>query len=700
VTERVEPARRSGALPGLVVLALLVASFFAVGVPRAVRRSAPPPPVETGPAPPEPAPPSPVEPRPAATPTEPAAPPPEPPPPKLSVRVVDLFGAPVAGARVRARLAGGGGDSHFDAVLAPPDAARVLAEGFTDDAGTLELGPLDGLAGAFYDVEAGRAGYAHERVRWIDDPGASVEVVLHPGAALEGRVVDGTLQPLAGARLRAVPFPSDRDFPALEVESDPSGGWRIDGLRPGHEYVVTAGAPGHASVLRGGLDPPGLVPPEDGIDFVLVDAATFQGTLRDAASREPVGGAGFVATIGDDLFAAGRTGREGRFRFEAPAGARARFPWKIPGRPALQFERVLDPSGDLGDIGLPAGTALSGHVYFRPSGLPVVETAVWALEEDAGGFFAAETAPTDETGAFSFPALSVGAVRVGAVDAAPGSQGTLELAPAHLRLPIGLLLPEPVELNGVVIGTSGLVVEGATVHLIRFAPPGPPLGPVDSGPQGGFRVPAVPDGTRFAGHAVDGDGNQGLSAVDTAGPGTSEVRVTLERASAVSGFVRDADGQAAPGVVVEALRPLTGEEDEVRVGESVSGRDGAFRLAGLVPGFTRLRWSAPGFLGGENRVFVSPAEPLTLELLAERELSIAGQVLERSGGTLALVRIDAAPQAPGARARRSWSTLDGRFRVRGLPRGEVRLTLRTPDGRVHEARAYSGAQDVKLVVEP
>jgi len=700
VTERIEPARRSGALPGLGALALLLASFFAVGVPRMHRRGALPAPLPVAePAPTEPAPPLTPPAEPVRAPPE-APPAPKPPANVLSVRVVNLFGDVVAGARVRVRLDDGPKDSHFDAVLDPAGPSRLLSEGLTDATGKLELGPFDEFADAFYEVEVSHSGYAHEAVRGIDDPGASVEVVLHPGAAFEGRVVDGALQPIAGSRLRAVPFPGDRQLPAIEAESDASGAWRIEGLRPGHEYVVTADAPGHASVLRGGLEPPGLVPPEEGIDFVLVGAVMSGGTLRDVASLEPVDAAAFVATIDEDLFAAGRTDGEGRFRFQAPAGARARFHWKKVGRPALQFERVLDPSGDLGDIGLPAGAALPGHVYFRPSGLPVGDTWVWALEEDAGGFFAAETAPTDETGAFSFPALSVGAVRVGAMDAAPGSQGTLELAPAHLRLPVGLLLPEPVELHGLVIGTRGLAVEGAAVHLIRFAPPGPALGPIVSGPLGAFRVADVPDGTRFTGHAVDGEGNQGLSAVDTAGPGTSEVRVVLERASAVTGTVQDAEGQPVPGVVVEALRPLTGESDEVRVGETVTGKDGGFRLPGLVPGLTRLRWSAPGFLTGENRVFIAPAEPLSLELLAERELSIAGLVLDREGGTIALVRIDAAPQAPGARARRAWSALDGRFRVRGLPRGEVRLSLHAPDGRVQEDRAYAGAQDVKLVLGP
>jgi hypothetical protein len=207
----------------------------------------------------------------------------------VRVRVVDATGGPIAGAAVRLRTQGAfltgisltesgrwndgwpAGLLRCHLVSLPAFEQRTGADGSTHWTLTREAWNLD-------------VAHAPQHPPWRDEvhgSGGDVQVVLHAGATLRGRVTDaaGLPVPRALARLSA-------RSPHPPVETDADGAFRIDGIAPAEDAVLTVLGPEHRLHLEH-LD----VPPASELSraIVLARGLPLAGRVLDAAGRAAPG---------------------------------------------------------------------------------------------------------------------------------------------------------------------------------------------------------------------------------------------------------------------------------------------------------------------------------------------------------------------------------------------------------------------------
>lgn len=229
----------------------------------------------------------------------------------VSGRVTNEKGRPVANARLASmaivhpvkvgipffKLSGFG--------ILPPttnDDGRFMLEGVPD--------------GAKVALKFEHASYAQEAVPEVAAGTSDLEVKLYHGVTLRGRVtVRGADTPVSGAivTVRNAQPPHDTAFSG----TDGSGTFRTM-LKPG-VYMVQAHAAGRISPgmqrveLRGEL-------PEQQVFLSLSDKGAIAGSIQDAKSGEPIAGARVLLETAGQAAGAVRTGRDGRFRLDAPEG--------------------------------------------------------------------------------------------------------------------------------------------------------------------------------------------------------------------------------------------------------------------------------------------------------------------------------------------------------------------------------------------
>jgi len=286
----------------------------------------------------------------------------------LRGRVLEPDGAPVAAVDV-ALLELDEAQLFSLALEAAPAPQLLAAETRTDAQGVFELGGARPRALHALGIDLGGA---RATLRVLDascEPGETTDlgdVVLAPAGALEGRVVDEELRPLAGVRVRVGPLSGEL-------------------ARYGLPELVAGGAFGAVDERGGGV--------------TLFELPDWISALEP---RLP------LATT--------TSGADGRFALErVPAGSLAVLldrPGRAP-RLARSIELAAGAREDLGDLELGAGRALSGRVLDE-RGAPVAGAEVRAGrigEVPISVFAPARTTGAD--GCFSFTGLSdVGAPEV------------------------------------------------------------------------------------------------------------------------------------------------------------------------------------------------------------------------------------------------------------------------------------------------
>lgn len=266
---------------------------------------------------------------------------------EIAARVVDVDGAPVAGAQVRA--------------WGPTDATdRRTLFGSTDEKGRVVL---SGAPPGFYEVEAEANGYGSPETRnrkvWVPSGGStSAEILLLPAREIRGIVRDAaTKRPVEGAEVGwAVGL---RD----PVVTGADGTFRLEGSAAAYAGTVYARAPGYALGSAPATSSP-----------VIDLAPGFAVTGRVVSSvGEPVPGAPIAAATpwkptdrqADVVF--GTTRPDGGFRLEglrrglphhllvrAPGHGRVSVGFEVPGEGAAPV--------DLGEVRLPSAHTLAGIV--------------------------------------------------------------------------------------------------------------------------------------------------------------------------------------------------------------------------------------------------------------------------------------------------------------------------------------------------
>lgn len=621
----------------------------------------------------------------------------------LGVRVVDVDGAPVAGARV-AGIA--------TALPAEVGWRRAAGSGLTGPDGTLRLSRA---AGDRLTVRAFRDGFGESPAIGLG-PGEEAPLLrlcavpareaatATTAAPLAGRVVAaGSGEPVPGAVVWPV------EAPWLAVRSGADGRFRLATVGDG-EMAIAAAAPGFLDERRQlAPRPAGALPP-----IALRRAASAAGRVREPAGA-PVPGAEVEVRLDG---AAGPTvlralsGPDGAFRLRLAPDRPHRLSVHKEGYGPAEVALVAAPPGPLRDrleVVLRPGRPAFG-VALDADGLPahgaelaLVSAGKPRVEARAGedGVFRFAAVPT---GTFALHARDNGAAPIVlpgiVVPAGPGTWdlGTVTLAPAAITA-------------GRVVDPEGTPVAGAVVRALA----------VEDGEEGAADQAVEATAGEDGWFALTGLAPGRLVDLDVAAAGHARVRVrsvevppaepltiVLGPAASVTGTVTASDGRPVAGAVVRVSPdPAPGTSDHTSGssdtsagtsgGPTVGGtdEDGRFAIDGLASGRVRVSASASGYAAArEVEVDLGSAEEpraAEVEIVLERGAALAGQVASVAGRPLPGAAVAARATAPDRRVDAVADDL-GRYRLEGLAPGDWLVVASHPGHRRRVERVTVGPE--------
>lgn len=403
---------------------------------------------------------------------------------RISGRVVDASGAPIAdvqvyGASTGGSIAGNRGDPVVDATKTGEDGSFVLG-GYAADARVNLLPEKAGYA----LLDADPAGAL---VELNDEALTGVRLVLGPEAAISGTVVTADGEPKAGVNMYAehVSRPEDRKSRST---SSADGSITFDKLKPGRYRLMFSDVPGwrpdEAQVVR--VREGEQV---EGIRIVYPEnrGLSISGRVTDVHGRALSEALVTVFGKGDT-----RTNAKGRYEVEELEARDYTIAVKMDGYSAIDRSQV--PAGSTGvDFTLMELAAVEGRVVSASTGEPVtafdlkheVQSADFKRSygfkqmRDPDGRFRFETDAGDVT------------VMVRAEGYAPAREAIGQVAPGRTKRDVIVRLTDGAVLAGRVTNRSGAPVGEASFSLAQ--------GPVQetlgaSNPDGSYRLTTVPPG--------------------------------------------------------------------------------------------------------------------------------------------------------------------------------------------------------------
>jgi uncharacterized GH25 family protein len=617
-------------------------------------------------------------------------------------RVVNASEQPIAGARVALRRDESGDMMRRMRQLFQGSADEPAFEGVTGADGRFEIRDLP--AGN-WSLEARASGFAPLTVPGLTLPeGAGSTglidlidlgtVVLTPGAAVEGYVVDPRGHPVEGAEVHASdggsPMSMARFLRRPDAASVPlpavtgqDGYFRIEDRRAGETVNLDASRDGYAPAAAPGV----RVPTGEPVRIVLQPTSAVEGKAVDGDGK-PVAGARIVILPTDRRagfqIEDGTSDDGGVFRIEdvPPGAAEARATargFQAASVSNLEIRAGQDLKGV--EIVLAAGAAVEGRVL-SPAGRPVAgaDVEVLAAEEGRRFFMMPVSAQTDGDGRYRLEGVAPGARTVQAShESYRSAVRDLEVRPGENTLDISL--EGGSEVRGRVVDEGGAPVPGARVSLREGVRSWDLPGGV-SGADGGFTLEGVADGTyrllgEKDGFARDEDGQE----VVVAGSSVGGLEIKLGRGGAVVGQLLGLDFTELSQVQIRAGGGMWGRTGTVRP-------DGTYRVENLAPGKRRIVATLPGGTrqaDGEVELEPGVSETrLDLDFDAEgKGFALTGRVL-RNGQPLAgeIVSLDAVAGSD----RWGETDHDGRFRFEGLAEGSYDLAVMSRGGTRHHEK--------------
>ncbi len=579
---------------------------------------------------------------------------------------------PVAGARVRVFVRAGRGP-----VLRTDAAGRFAAAG----------------AGAVTSVAVSAPRYVPVS-RTVPAGAAALDVLLHEGATVTGRVTDDERKPMAGARLRALrtaPDAAERILPAARARDD--GTFTLRRVPAGAGVTIAASAPDLESSATGELD---LKPGEAraGVALVLKRGHAITGAVTDTVGA-PVAdvqifGSGSAPSRAD-VSPRARTGKDGRFRLGGLAPGEYNLFFQKNGfervsRSAVRVtaERgpeplsvVLGPEGVIrGRVaGRLGGRGAAAQVYARPSAAPA--------EGDRRIMTPGRVGPD---GTFEIAGLRQGAAYdvslAGTFEGDDTRKGIL--APAE---GLELVTRGFGRLAGHVLDASGRPVPEFRVSLSpdrsdrgsRIA--GPPVSRDFSDETGAFEVDDVPAGTHTVNASARGQRDAFVSGV------------VVEEGQTKDGVeVRLGRGATLKGRVVEAQSGRPVSEARVSAGgpEATADVDGVFEIEGVAPGKVQVSARHADYAAARETATVGE-EGGSVELRLSAGGSVSAAVVSPSGEPVAGARATLSLAGGGA-SQNAVAAADGRALFKHVPAGRYTLTA-AEGGRASKAVEFALGED-------
>ncbi|MEM7582602.1 MAG: carboxypeptidase-like regulatory domain-containing protein [Acidobacteriota bacterium] len=626
--------------------------------------------------------------------------------------VVDEHEAPVAGARVSLRPPPPGGDLRSAMrMMRRPGSDSDLPTTATDAEGRFEI---PDLAGGRYDLEVRAGGFAPAKipgVQVVEDARVDLgTVVMVPGVALEGRVVDADGEGIEGAQVRLEQargaFGRMTGQQPGSTSTDARGRFVISDLQPGQPVTVSAAREGYSSAVVSDIAPP----LEEPLTVVLELAAQLSGRIFDGQG-EPIQGARITAHPDFRAMAGRRTGMRvndwasgetdagGRYRLDSVEPGMLRVTAHAEGYKEKVREGLEAAAGGKLEVDfvLEVGAVVEGTVT-TADGEPVIQATVRIAEPRGELAFSHQSsahAQTDAEGRYRATGAVVGLATLTIYD---GRQERLsksvEIRPGTNVF--DLVLERGFEITGQVVSPEGEPVGGAAVTVQANSRPGVghfAFGQANatSGFDGSFTLTGIKPGNYTVGASFEGYG-----------PAHSEL---LEVQADVSGLLLQlSTGATLKGQVIGL------ELDELSSLELIafSAEGGLLRGHVDFEGTYRFENLASGEWYVQAKVTSSQRSSSLKVELPEGVPEVVKDIEFGSGFTLTGIVLDNGEPVAGASISASSTQAgsghtmtgnDGRFRIENLQAGAYQVLAMVGMGfREAQMIELSGDHDMRIEV--
>lgn len=615
--------------------------------------------------------------------------------PAAAVRgvVVDAAGKPLADVEVSAAAVEG---------MMMRRRSRTTPLARSDAAGRFRIGPLD--PSLRHQLTFRRSGYATAERELSVSRGQQPElrVTLESGATARGTVVDGSGNPVAGAKLelKRIPEPGPRgrrvfapgEAPPAESASDRDGRFAFTGLAAGR-YQLTATATGFAAATLPGVEVPAAARMVEIGEVALEAGVAVAGQVTDEQGAPLPGAEVFVldareaqvpmlAWVLGQKEATAVTAADGFFLLpDRRPGERLDLAVTRSGYTAGRLAGVTVPAEQPVVVTLKSASTLRGRVVDE-RGDPVSGAHVTLMAEraDGGSFFSNTGAVTGSDGRFTIEDVEPAIVRVGARAEGylPAERGSVEVTAGRDVSGLELVLRPGAVVEGIVTGADGSPVIGADV-AVQEEGQGQRIGysGATTDGDGRYRLDAVEPGARTIA-AYHPDWQRGVAELEVQ-PGTQRLDLRLAAGLPVRGRVTGARGEPVAGAAVRIGQPRASWSRY----QAITDDTGAFSVEGVPAGAYEAV--------AEHRDHAPARQPLVIgdgpvpDLLLELgpALAITGALRGLSPAELAQANVMA--NADG-QFRQGTVSHDGRYRVDGVGPGDWRVWAALGDG----ARQASG----------
>lgn len=552
-------------------------------------------------------------------------------------RVVDLSGAPVAGARVDLVPPPWSYERNGHNEVRSVRGVRTI----TAADGSFALAALPEVYGVLV-THPDRAPFHAARVL---APREGWTIRLSPGRLLEG-VVEAAGRPAPRVQVRLVP--TDGNAGPQETWTDDAGKFAfahaaID--RPFHLFADGDGlgtallrdVEWRGEPLRVALDPAsdvvGRVVLEDGTPVGGVRLQTWEFMVRTETTQ-------YIRGYREAV-----SGPDGRFRFEGASRCNAASLHPAEDRYVLLGPNDIPRDGREAMLKVAPLRRLTVHVA-DADGIPL------AGAEVSGRAF------TDGDGTCR---LFAPPYATELVATKPGWRGVGRIPDRGEE--VRIVLARPPVFRGVVRDAAGAPLADVRVQARQYSEKASYwlYETAFTGRAGEFAIDVPED----IGLHVTLERTGFVSAIEKARPREEPWEFRLQPSLALAGRVVDEEGKPIAGAAVESRRVVTWSQT------TWTAADGRFVLDDIDPG-QRLRLRAPGYASRDLAQTDPKGEGEQVFVLA-RELVITGQILKGDGAPAPFAVVHANPEEPGAPSMATQADAGGKFRIPALSAGRYTL---------------------------